>query len=70
MDQKYLGRQRQGVVGPAERALADHSHGGVVGLVFGALGECIQSVELLVEKFGTLIGEQGYAEVGYRTPQR
>jgi hypothetical protein len=29
-------------------------------LVFGDFGECSQSVELLVDKFGTLIGEQGY----------
>ena len=58
-----------GVVGPTEQALADHSHGGVVGLVFGAFGECSQSVDLLVESFGKLIGEQGYAEMGYRTPE-
>ena len=45
----------------------DHSHGGVVGLVFGAFGECSQSVDLLVERFGQLIGEQGFAEMGYRT---
>ena len=68
MDQKYLGTA-PGVVGPTERALADHSHGGVVGLVFGAFGECSQSVDLLVESFGKLIGEQGYAEMGYRTPE-
>ena len=42
---------------------------GVVGLVFGAFGECSQSVDLLVESFGKLIGEQGYAEMGYRTPE-
>jgi hypothetical protein len=35
-----------------------------VGLVFGAFGECSQSVDLLVESFGKLIGEQGYAEMG------
>jgi hypothetical protein len=56
-------------VGPTEQALADHSHGGVVGLVFGAFGECSQSVDLLVESFGKLVGEQGYAEMGYRTPE-
>jgi hypothetical protein len=28
-----------GTVGPTEAALADHSHGGVVDLVFGAFGE-------------------------------
>ena len=28
-----------------------------------------QSVNLLVESFGKLIGEQGYAEMGYRTPE-
>jgi hypothetical protein len=70
MDQKYLGTA-QGVVGPTEQALADHSQGGVVGL--GAFGECSQSVDLLVESFGKLIGEQGYAEMGsrmgYRTPE-
>jgi len=48
MDQKYLGTA-QGVVGPTEQPLADQSHGGVVGLVFGAFGECSQSVDLLVE---------------------
>jgi hypothetical protein len=57
------------VVGPTEQALADHSQGGVVGLVFGAFGECSQSVDLLVESFSKLIGEQGYAEMGYRTPE-
>ena len=40
-----------------------------MGLVFGAFGECSQSVDLLVESFGKLIGEQGYAEMGYRTPE-
>jgi hypothetical protein len=55
------------VVGPTEQALADHSQGGVVGL--GAFGECSQFVDLLVESFGKLIGEQGYAEMGYRTPE-
>ena len=50
----------EGTVGPTEAALADHSHGGVVGS---------QSVDLLVESFGKLIGEQGYAEMGYRTPE-
>jgi hypothetical protein len=29
----------------------------VVGLVFGAFGECSQPVDLLVESFGKLIGE-------------
>jgi hypothetical protein len=52
-----------------KQALADHSHGGVVGLVFGAFGECSQSVDLLVESFGKLIGEQGFAEMGYRKPE-
>jgi hypothetical protein len=41
MDRKYPGKQR-GLVGPTEQALADHSHGGLVGLVFGAFGECSQ----------------------------
>jgi len=41
----------------------------VVGLVFGAFGECSQSVDLLVENFGKLVGEQGYEEMGYRTPE-
>jgi hypothetical protein len=61
----------EGVVGPTEAALAGHSHGGVVGvgLVFGAFGECSQSAGLLVGSFGKLIGEQGYAEMGYRTPE-
>jgi hypothetical protein len=59
----------EGTVGPTEAALADHRHGGVVGLVFGAFGECSQSVDLLVESFGKLIGEQGYAEMGNRTPE-
>ena len=68
MDRKYVGTAL-GTVGPTEAALADHSHGGVVGLVFGAFGECSQSVDLLVESFGKLIGEQGYAEMGYRTPE-
>jgi hypothetical protein len=36
----------------------------VTGLSFA----CGQSVELLVEKFGKLVGEQGYADMGYRTP--
>ncbi len=35
----------------------------------GALGERSQSVDLLVESIGKLIGEQGYAEMGYRTPE-
>jgi hypothetical protein len=48
MDRKYVGTL-EGTVGPTEAALADHSHGGVVGLVFGAFGECSQSVDLLVE---------------------
>jgi hypothetical protein len=65
---KYVGTQ-EGVVGPTEQALADHSRGGVVGLVFGAYGECSQSVDLLVGSFGKLIAEQGYAEMGYRTPE-
>jgi len=66
MDRKYVGTQ-EGTVGPTEAALADHSHGGVVGLVFGAFGECSQSVDLLLESFGKSIGEQGFAEMGYRT---
>ena len=41
MDRKYLGTVR-GLVGPTEQALADHSHGGVMGLIFGAFGECSQ----------------------------
>jgi hypothetical protein len=61
---------QQGEVGPTEQALTDHRPqprwGVVVGLVFGAFGECSQSVDLLVESF---IGEQGYAERGYRTPE-
>jgi hypothetical protein len=43
-----------------------HSHGGLVG--FGAFGECSQSVGLFVESFGKLIGEQGNAGIGHRTP--
>jgi hypothetical protein len=68
VDRKYVGAP-EGVVGPTEAALADHSHGGVVGLVFGAFGERSQSVGLLVESFGKLVGEQGYTEMGYRTPE-
>jgi hypothetical protein len=68
MDRKFVGTP-EGVVGSTEAALADHSHGGVVGLVFGAFGECSQPVDLLVGSFGKLIGEQGYAEMGYRTPE-
>ena len=41
----------------------------LIRLVFGAFGECSQSVDLLLESFGKLIGEQGYAEMGYRTPE-
>ena len=62
----------KGEVGPTERALADHSHGGVVGLVFGAFGECSQSVDLLAESHPhphLRSAVQGYAEMGYRTPE-
>jgi hypothetical protein len=34
------------VVETRGQALADHSNGGAVGLVFGAFGECSQSVDL------------------------
>ena len=37
---EYVQGTPEGAVGPTEAALADHSHGGVVGLVFGAFGEC------------------------------
>ena len=72
MDQKYLGTAH-GVVGPTEQALADHSQGGVVGLVFGALGALVSAVSLPTfwwrASASSLIGEQGYAEMGYRTPE-
>ena len=37
-------------------------------LVFGAFGECSQSADLVVGSFGKLIGEQGNAGIGHRTP--
>jgi hypothetical protein len=66
---EYVQGTPEGAVGPTEAALAGHSHGGVVGLVFGAFGECSQSAGLLVGSFGKFIGEPGYAEMGHRTPE-
>ena len=40
----------------------------MVGLVFGAFGECSQSVDLLLESSGKSIGEQGFAHQQNRDP--
>ena len=73
MDRKYTGGDGEGrgppmVGGGADRAGTGGGpqprRGGATGLSFA----CRQSVELLVEKFGKLVGEQGYADMGYRTP--